>query len=149
MKEGGTNEWVFQWGPGAGPAHRDCPGQLGTSCREDLSLPPRPLCLLRTPAVIFEALVDRAQGELSGFQGSLNLPQSRSLALTRTYHLSEAGLMDAQSLERPRSKVSEPWKSFSSKSQAKYGVPGPLRPDTPRPDTPPQHTRLSQAYVHP
>lgn len=39
--------------------------------------------------------------------------------------------MDAQPLARPRSKVSEPWKSFSSKSQAKYGVPDPLRPDTP------------------
>ena len=85
LKENRTNERVLQWGPGAGPAHSGCLGQLGSSCGENLPLPSlsivssqKPHCHLWGPSS------PRAGGVL----GPGDLTHSRSLALTRTYHIS-------------------------------------------------------------
>lgn len=69
LKEDETNEQVSYWGPGAALAHRGCPGQLGTSCLEDLSLPSLPTVPSQTPYCHLGALVVPTQGELSGCQG--------------------------------------------------------------------------------
>ena len=93
---------------------------------------PSPLCLLRGPIVIFGALVDPEQEELSGCQGSLNLGHSKSLAWMDRWM---PELLGCHTIPRLRTLA-----EFQAKAAFTVGFPPPEA-------SPPQHTRLFQAYT--